>query len=85
MDHTRDPCPWVILNDFGGAFCMGVCLLEPIVDIHFDTSACEARRRRASPLQKFDSANMTFRTRLLEGRSGTALKDSGTVHTANGG
>lgn len=26
MDHTRDPCPWVILNDFGGAFAMGVCL-----------------------------------------------------------
>lgn len=25
MDHTRDPCPWVIFNDFGGAFCMGVC------------------------------------------------------------
>lgn len=25
MDHTRDPCPWVALNDFGGAFCMGVC------------------------------------------------------------
>jgi hypothetical protein len=24
MDHTRDPCPWVILNDFGGAFSMGV-------------------------------------------------------------
>ncbi|KXX81522.1 Mitochondrial import inner membrane translocase subunit tim17 [Madurella mycetomatis] len=23
MDHTRDPCPWVVLNDFGGAFCMG--------------------------------------------------------------
>ncbi|TVY40520.1 Mitochondrial import inner membrane translocase subunit [Lachnellula occidentalis] len=23
MDHTRDPCPWVALNDFGGAFCMG--------------------------------------------------------------
>ncbi|KAJ4393840.1 translocase of the inner membrane [Gnomoniopsis smithogilvyi] len=23
MDHTRDPCPFVILNDFGGAFCMG--------------------------------------------------------------
>ncbi|KAK3401747.1 Tim17/Tim22/Tim23/Pmp24 family-domain-containing protein [Sordaria brevicollis] len=23
MDHTRDPCPWVILNDFGGAFAMG--------------------------------------------------------------
>lgn len=23
MDHTRDPCPWVTLNDFGGAFCMG--------------------------------------------------------------
>ncbi|KAK7426604.1 translocase of the inner membrane [Neonectria magnoliae] len=23
MDHGRDPCPWVILNDFGGAFCMG--------------------------------------------------------------
>ncbi|KAJ3803199.1 mitochondrial import inner membrane translocase subunit [Lentinula aff. detonsa] len=22
-DHTRDPCPWVILNDFGGAFSMG--------------------------------------------------------------
>jgi hypothetical protein len=26
MDHGRDPCPWVILNDFGGAFCMGVSL-----------------------------------------------------------
>lgn len=25
MDHSRDPCPWVILNDFGGAFAMGVC------------------------------------------------------------
>ncbi len=24
-DHTRDPCPIVILNDFGGAFAMGVC------------------------------------------------------------
>jgi hypothetical protein len=24
MDHSRDPCPWVILNDFGGAFSMGV-------------------------------------------------------------
>ncbi|KAH6648187.1 mitochondrial import inner membrane translocase subunit tim-17 [Truncatella angustata] len=23
MDHTRDPCPYVILNDFGGAFSMG--------------------------------------------------------------
>ncbi|KAF6803294.1 hypothetical protein CSOJ01_10995 [Colletotrichum sojae] len=23
MDHTRDPCPWVILSDFGGAFAMG--------------------------------------------------------------
>ena len=32
MDHGRDPCPWVILNDFGGAFCMGVSLA-------FDTRA----------------------------------------------
>ncbi|KAL9002399.1 MAG: hypothetical protein Q9188_004670 [Gyalolechia gomerana] len=24
MDHSRDPCPWVTLSDFGGAFCMGV-------------------------------------------------------------
>lgn len=24
MDHSRDPCPWVIINDFGGAFSMGV-------------------------------------------------------------
>lgn len=24
MDHSRDPCPWVALSDFGGAFCMGV-------------------------------------------------------------
>ncbi|KAK3707749.1 translocase of the inner membrane [Vermiconidia calcicola] len=23
LDHTRDPCPWVALSDFGGAFCMG--------------------------------------------------------------
>lgn len=27
MDHSRDPCPWVALSDFGGAFCMGVSLL----------------------------------------------------------
>ncbi len=24
MDHSRDPCPWVIISDFGGAFSMGV-------------------------------------------------------------
>lgn len=24
MDHSRDPCPWVALSDFGGAFSMGV-------------------------------------------------------------
>ncbi len=24
MDHSRDPCPWVALSDFGGAFAMGV-------------------------------------------------------------
>ena len=24
LDHSRDPCPWVALSDFGGAFCMGV-------------------------------------------------------------
>jgi hypothetical protein len=29
MDHTRDPCPWVILNDFGGAFAMGVGSITP--------------------------------------------------------
>lgn len=23
-DHTRDPCPLVIVNDFGGAFAMGL-------------------------------------------------------------
>ncbi|KAF2019772.1 mitochondrial import inner membrane translocase subunit tim-17 [Aaosphaeria arxii CBS 175.79] len=23
MDHSRDPCPWVTVSDFGGAFCMG--------------------------------------------------------------
>ncbi|KAF2846763.1 putative mitochondrial inner membrane translocase subunit [Plenodomus tracheiphilus IPT5] len=23
MDHSRDPCPWVCLSDFGGAFSMG--------------------------------------------------------------
>ncbi|KAI9630977.1 hypothetical protein KEM48_013397 [Puccinia striiformis f. sp. tritici PST-130] len=22
-DHSWDPCPWVVLNDFGGAFAMG--------------------------------------------------------------
>jgi hypothetical protein len=27
MDHSRDPCPWVIINDFGGAFAMGVSLI----------------------------------------------------------
>lgn len=29
MDHGRDPCPWVILNDFGGAFAMGVRPYHP--------------------------------------------------------
>lgn len=29
LDHTRDPCPWVILNDFGGAFAMGVRTPRP--------------------------------------------------------
>jgi len=29
MDHTRDPCPWVALSDFGGAFCMGVSATSP--------------------------------------------------------
>ena len=24
IDHSRDPCPWVVLSDFGGAFAMGV-------------------------------------------------------------
>ncbi|KNE97225.1 hypothetical protein PSTG_09487 [Puccinia striiformis f. sp. tritici PST-78] len=23
FDHSWDPCPWVVLNDFGGAFAMG--------------------------------------------------------------
>lgn len=23
MDHSQDPCPWVILSNFGGAFSMG--------------------------------------------------------------
>ncbi|CAO3682943.1 unnamed protein product [Umbelopsis ramanniana] len=23
QDHSRDPCPWVILNNLGGAFVMG--------------------------------------------------------------
>ena len=23
MDYTRDPCPWRILDDCGGAFCLG--------------------------------------------------------------
>ncbi|RFU31496.1 hypothetical protein B7463_g4794, partial [Scytalidium lignicola] len=23
LDHTRDPCPYVALSDFGGGFCMG--------------------------------------------------------------
>ena len=30
MDHSRDPCPWVILNDFGGAFAMGVGTSSPL-------------------------------------------------------
>ncbi|KAL7770557.1 hypothetical protein CFE70_000494 [Pyrenophora teres f. teres 0-1] len=24
MDHSRDPCPWMALRDFGGAFCTGL-------------------------------------------------------------
>lgn len=35
LDHGRDPCPYVILNDFGGAFAMGVrpdLLRRPIRD-----------------------------------------------------
>lgn len=43
MDHTRDPCPWVILNDFGGAFCMGVCIPYPIRDISLNTAPSPTR------------------------------------------
>ena len=28
MDHSRDPCPWVALRDFDGAFCMGVSSID---------------------------------------------------------
>lgn len=38
MDHTRDPCPYVILSDFGGAFSMGVRLsLVPIVMFQYSS------------------------------------------------
>ena len=29
MDHSRDPCPWVTLSDFGGAFSMGAMYALP--------------------------------------------------------
>jgi hypothetical protein len=32
LDHGRDPCPYVILNDFGGAFAMGVRSDSPLPD-----------------------------------------------------
>ena len=35
MDHSRDPCPWVILNDFGGAFAMGVCAWTSLCTLHY--------------------------------------------------
>jgi hypothetical protein len=37
MDHSRDPCPWVILNDFGGAFAMGVSVSAHICSPHMLT------------------------------------------------
>jgi hypothetical protein len=36
LDHGRDPCPYVILNDFGGAFAMGV---------RFDNRLADSRPR----------------------------------------
>lgn len=43
MDHTRDPCPWVALNDFGGAFCMGVCdIIYHYLDILIDSHVLES-------------------------------------------
>jgi hypothetical protein len=47
MDHGRDPCPFVIFNDFGGAFCMGVSF--PQVDL---------LSLRVNPTSLKDSRNM---------------------------
>ena len=47
MDHTRDPCPWVVLNDFGGAFCMGVCI-PSIVDMALPSNGTTEHRRAIS-------------------------------------
>lgn len=44
MDHTRDPCPWVALNDFGGAFSMGVCSPgePPLMERNFADNSTKA-------------------------------------------
>ncbi|KAH8637096.1 hypothetical protein IG631_08931 [Alternaria alternata] len=57
MDHSRDPCPWVILNDFGGAFAMGVCplsaqCLQPITNCGLGcwrSSMARRKRRKYGP------------------------------------
>jgi hypothetical protein len=43
MDHTRDPCPWVILNDFGGAFCMGVRIPRAVLAIGMGVAPSTSR------------------------------------------
>jgi hypothetical protein len=44
MDHSRDPCPWVILNDFGGAFAMGVCPLGRCISNPYTNTTLGCRR-----------------------------------------
>lgn len=72
MDHGRDPCPWVILNDFGGAFAMGV-RLHP------------APPPLWTPILVDYLANAPLPIRQSAARSGTASKAFATAPTASGG
>jgi import inner membrane translocase subunit TIM17 len=62
MDHTRDPCPWVALNDFGGAFCMGVSTIRSAT-----TSLCGGMDTNRGPIHphQFDIPSTFQNPRML--------------------
>lgn len=84
MDHTRDPCPWVALNDFGGAFCMGVCSFFYSGPEGRKTDLCQTFQ--PCSFQKGElAANHVSVHRQLEEQYGMVLRAFEIHHMASGG
>ena len=67
MDHGRDPCPYVILNDFGGAFAMGVRVKASFRSLllpspHLGITTCCHRRKTAKHHSETDRLTVGLHT-----------------------